>query len=223
MQTFKTPSPVSVVLDVPAGRIRFAATDRAETTVEVRPSDPSKARDARTAEQTEVSYADGVLRIETRAEANPLTGASGSLEVTVGLPAGSRVEAKAADGEFRTTGRLGDVAFEGAQGTVELDETANARLSLQAGDITVGRLDGSAELTTRKGDLTVNEAVRGTLTLRTEQGAITVAAARGTSATLDAGTGYGRVDNSLTNTAGSAAELTVHATTSYGDITARSL
>jgi hypothetical protein len=223
MQTFKTPAPVSVVLDVPAGRIRFAAADRADTTVEVRPSDPAKSRDVKTAEQTEVTYADGVLRVETRAETNPLTGASGSLEVTVELPAGSRVEAKAAGGELRATGRLGDVAFEGAQGTVDLAETAGARLSLQAGDITVGRLDGTAELTTQKGDLTVTEAVRGTLTLRTEQGSITVTAVHGASATLDAGTGYGRVDNSLSNTAGPTAELAIHATTSYGDITARSL
>ncbi|MGW3991719.1 DUF4097 family beta strand repeat-containing protein [Streptomyces sp. NPDC004830] len=223
MQTFKTPSPVTVVLDVPAGRVRFTAADRVDTTVEVRPSDPGRSRDAKAAEQTEVTFADGVLRIETRTETHPLTGASGSLEVTVELPAGSRLEAKVADGELRSTGRLGDVVFEGAQGTVELDETAAARLALQAGDITVGRLDGTAELTTRKGGLTVREAVRGTLTLRTEQGAITVGAARGTSATLDAGTGYGRVDNSLVNTAGSAAELAVHATTSYGDITARSL
>ncbi|WSQ06485.1 DUF4097 domain-containing protein [Streptomyces sp. NBC_01231] len=223
MQTFKTPAPLTVVLDVPAANIRFVAGDRADTTVEVRPSAPNKSRDVKTAEQTEVAYTDGVLRIETRQETNPLIGASGSLEVTVELPAGSRVEAKAASGELRGAGRLGDVTFEGAQGTVQLDETANARLSLQAGDITVGRLDGTAELTTQKGDLTVTEAVRGTLTLRTEHGAITVGAARGTSATLDAGTGYGRVDNSLSNTAGSAAELAVHATTSYGDITARSL
>ncbi|MFB8249075.1 DUF4097 family beta strand repeat-containing protein [Streptomyces sp. NPDC001046] len=223
MQTFKTPAPVSVVLDVPAGHIRFAAADRADTTVEVLPRDPSKSRDVKAAEQTEVTYADGVLRIETRAENHALVGASGALEVTVELPAGSRVEAKAAEGELRGTGRLGDVTFEGAQGTVDLEETAGARLSLQAGDITVGRLEGTAELTTHKGDLTVTEARRGTLTLRTEQGAITVGAAPGTSATLDAGTGYGRVDNSLSNTAGSAAELAIRATTAYGDITARSL
>ncbi|MFE1248719.1 DUF4097 family beta strand repeat-containing protein [Streptomyces sp. NPDC058735] len=223
MQTFKTPAPVSVVLDVPAGNIRFTAGDRADTTVEVSPCDPSRNRDVKAAEETEVTCADGVLRIETRQETNPVVGASGSLEVTVELPAGSRVEAKAASGELRGVGRLGDVVFEGAQGAVDLEETANARLSLQAGDITVGRLDGTADLTTQKGDLTVTEAVRGTLTLRTEHGAITVGAAPGTSATLDAGTGYGRIDNSFGNTAGSAAELVVHATTSYGDITARSL
>jgi hypothetical protein len=176
----------------------------------------------KTAEETAVAYRDGVLRVETPVR-NQFFGPSGALEVTVQLPAGSRVEAKTAGGELRGVGRLGDVTFEGAQGAVKLDETADARLSLQAGDILVGRLGGSAEIVTRKGDLTVTEAVRGTVTLRTEQGSITVGAARGTSAALDAGTTHGRISNSLNNTAGPAADLTIHASTSYGDITARSL
>jgi hypothetical protein len=40
---------------------------------------------------------------------------------------------------------------------------------------------------------------------------------------LDAGTSHGRIHNSLKNAEGPAAELTIHATTSVGDITARSL
>ncbi|MFE0654256.1 hypothetical protein ACFVZH_37505, partial [Streptomyces sp. NPDC059534] len=61
------------------------------------------------------------------------------------------------------------------------------------------------------------------VTLRTEAGAITVGAARGTSATLDASTAHGRITNTLQNADGTDATLTIHATTSYGDITARSL
>lgn len=222
MQKFHSPAPVSAVLDIPAGHIRFIAADRADTTVEVLPADPAKSRDVKAAEQTTVDCRDGVLRIETPVK-NQYFGPSGAVEVTVQLPAGSRVEAKAASAELRGVGRLGDVTFEGAQGTVKLDETASVRLAVQAGDITVGRLNGSAEISTRKGDLNVAEAVRGTVTLRAEQGDITVGTARGTSATLDAGTSYGRIHNSLTNAEGSAAGLTIHATTSYGDITARSL
>jgi DUF4097 and DUF4098 domain-containing protein YvlB len=223
MQKFDTPTAVSAVLDVPAGRIRFIAADRSDTTVEVLPADASKGRDVKAAEQTTVAYNDGVLRIEAPEAKNQLFGASGSIEVTVQLPAGSRVEAKAASAEFRGVGRLGDVAFEGAQATVKLDETAGARLTLMAGDISVGRLGGPAEVRTQKGGIRIAEAVRGTVTLRTEHGEIEVGAARGVSATLDAGTAYGRIRNALTNTSGSAAALNIHATTSYGDITATSL
>ncbi|WP_406315066.1 DUF4097 domain-containing protein [Streptosporangium sp. NBC_01639] len=222
MQKFPTPTPISAVLDIPAGRVRFIAADRADATVEVLPADASKSRDVKVAQQTTVEYRDGVLRIEASAK-NQLLGASGSIEVTVRLPAGSHVEAKAASAEFRGVGRLGDVAFEGAQGSVKLDEAASARITLLAGDVSVGRLGGPAEISTQKGDLRIAEAVRGTVTLRTESGEISVGAARGVSAALDAGTSYGRIHNALKNTDGAAAALTIHATTAYGDITARSL
>lgn len=223
MRTFGTPAPVSAVLDIPAGRIRLIAADRADTTVEIRPADASNDRDVKAAEQTEVAYGDGVLRIEAAPARNRVLGHSGSVEVTVQLPSGSRVEAKAASAELRGVGRLGDVAFEGAQGSVDLDETAGARLTLQAGDVTVGRLDGPATISTQKGDIRVVEAVRGTVTLQTQAGGISVGAARGVSASLDAGTAFGRISNTLQNTDGGAADLRIHATTAYGDITARSL
>ncbi|MFD4242847.1 DUF4097 family beta strand repeat-containing protein [Streptomyces sp. NPDC058525] len=221
MQNFDTPAPVSAVVDVPAGRVLFIAADRADTTVEILPADASKGRDVKAAEQTEVSYADGVLRIGTPAK-NQILGASGAIEVTVQLPAGSRVEAKASGAELRGVGRLGDVAFESAQGSVKLDETAGARITLLAGDVSVGRLGGPAEISTAQGDIRIAEAVRGTVVLSTQAGDVSVGAARGVSASLDAGTGLGRISNALKNTDG-AAELNIHATTAHGDITARSI
>ncbi|MFJ2925792.1 DUF4097 family beta strand repeat-containing protein [Streptomyces massasporeus] len=223
MQKFDSPAPVSAVLDIPAGRIRLIAADRTDTTVEVLPADPAKSRDIKAAQQIEIAHHDGVLRIEAPAAKNRVLGHSGSVEVTVQLPAGSRVRAKGAATDLRGVGRLGDVAFDAAQGTVKLDETGSARLTLLAGDITVGRLGGPAEITTQKGDLRIAEAVSGAVALRTEQGDITVAAAHAVSATLDAGTGHGRIHNTLKNADGAAAGLTLHATTAQGDITARSL
>jgi hypothetical protein len=222
MQKFATPSPVSVVLDVPAGRVRFIAADLSDSTVEVLPADASNGSDVKAAERIAVGFADGVLRIEADPAKSRILGGRGAVEVTVRLPAGSRVDARTASGELRGVGRLGDVAFEGAQGSVKLDETASARLVLMAGDVTVGRLGGPAEISTQKGDIDVAEAVGGTVTLRTEAGRISVGAARGVSASLDAGTGFGRVHNALRNADGDAA-LHIHATTAYGDITARSL
>ncbi len=222
MQKYDTPAPISAILDIPAGRVRFIAADRADTVVEVRPADASKGRDVKVAEQTTVECGDGVLRIEASAK-NQLLGPSGSIDVTVQLPAGSRVEAKAASVEFRTVGRLGDVAFEGAHGSVDVDEAASARLTLLAGDVSVGRLGGPAEISVSKGDIRIAEAVRGKVVLRTEAGEVSVGAAAGVSASLDAGTSYGRIHNSLKNTEGAAAPLDIHATTSYGDIVARSL
>jgi Putative adhesin len=221
MQKFDTPAPISAVLDIPSGRVRFIAADRADTVVEVLPADASNGRDVKAAEQTKTEYGDGVLRIEAPAK-NRILGPSGSVEVTVQLPADSRVEAKAASAEFRSVGRLGDVAFDGSQASVKIDEAASARLVTLDGDVSVGRLGGAAEIRTGKGDIRIAEAVRGTVVLRTEAGAISVGAAAGVSASLDAGTTYGRIHNALKNTDGTA-DLNIHATTAQGDITARSL
>ncbi|QES55141.1 hypothetical protein DEJ51_13820 [Streptomyces venezuelae] len=223
MQKFATAAPITAVLDVPAGLVRVIAADRADTTVEILPADASKGRDVKAAEQTTAVYEDGVLRIAAAPAKNRILGNHpGSVEITVQLPAGSHVEAKTAAVEFRGVGRLGDVTLDSAQGAVKLDETANAHLTLMAGDIAIGRLGGSAQITTQKGDLRIAEALRGTVELNTQAGDITIGAARGVSATLDAGTAYGRVRNALTNTDGAAAGLDIRATTSYGDITARS-
>jgi Putative adhesin len=221
MQKFDTPAPITAVLDVPAGRVQVIAADRVDTTVEVLPASPSKSRDVETAEQTTVSFADGVLRIQVQAPKNRLLGPSGSVEITVQLPAGSRVEGKAASCELRGVGRLGDVDFDGAYRRIKIDEAASVRLTATDGDVEVGRLTGSADISTPRGDIRIAEAGPGTVVLRTQSGDISVTAATGVSAAMDAETTYGRISNSLKNdgTAG----LEIRATTSRGDISARSL
>ncbi|WP_030943484.1 DUF4097 family beta strand repeat-containing protein [Streptomyces sp. NRRL S-646] len=222
MQKFDTPAAVVAVLDIPAGRIQLIAADRADTTVEVLPANAAKSRDVKAAEEIEVAYGDdGVLRIEAPAAKNRILGNSGSVEVTVQLPAGSRIEGKSAAAELRGVGRLGDVVFEGAYRRIKIDEAASVHLTAVDGDVEIGRLGGSSEISTARGAIRIGEAVRGTLVLRTESGDISVGAATGVSAALDAGTGHGRVSNSLKNDG--TAELDIRATTNHGDITARSL
>ncbi|MFK4108016.1 DUF4097 family beta strand repeat-containing protein [Streptomyces sp. NPDC002176] len=221
MQKFDTPAPISAVLEIPAGRVRFIAAQRADTTVEVLPADPGKSRDVKAAEQTSVAYADGVLRITAPAPDSRLFDPSGSVEVTVQLPAGSHVEGRADGAELRGVGRLGDLSFEGAYRHIKIDEAAGVRLTAIDGDIEVGRLGGPAEISTTRGDIRIMEARSGTVVLRTQAGDISVAAATGVSAALDAATDHGRVSSALQNDGTTALEI--RATTSKGDIIARSL
>jgi len=224
MQKFDTTAPVTTVLDIPAGRVQFIAADRTDTTVEVLPADAGKSRDVKAAEQIEVVLGDdGVLRIAAPEAKNQYFGPSGSVQITVQLPVGSQVEAKAAAAEFRAVGRLGDVVFEGAHGPVKIDEAASIRLTAADGDVSVGRLTGPAQISTQRGDIRIAEAVRGAVVLTTQMGDISVDAASEASASLDASTSYGRIHNTLKNTEGAAAGLNIRATTSHGDITARSL
>ncbi|MGV9886944.1 DUF4097 family beta strand repeat-containing protein [Streptomyces sp. NPDC003395] len=219
MHTFDTPAPISAVLDIPAGRIQFIAAERTDTVVEILPANASKSRDVKAAEQTTVDYADGTLHIATPVK-NQYVGPTGAIEVTVKLPAGSRVEATTAAAELRTVGRLGDVTFTGAYRHIKLDETASLHLTATDGDIEIGRLGGPAQITTARGDILIGEATGGKVVLTTQSGDITVTAAAGVSATLDAGTSHGRIANTLKNDGVST--LDIHATTTSGDITARS-
>ncbi|GAA1971228.1 DUF4097 family beta strand repeat-containing protein [Kitasatospora viridis] len=220
MSTFATPAPVTAVIEIAAGRVQLIATERTDTVVEVRPAEAGKGRDVKTAEQTQVDCTDGLLRIRTATPKNPLLG-GGSVEVTVHLPAGSRIEGKCAAVELRTVGRLGEVVFEGAYRETSVEEAAGLRLTAVGGDVEVGRLGGAAEISTSCGDIRVAEAAAGSLVARTQKGDITVGVATGVSAALDARTTFGAVANSLKNDGSTA--LRISATTSCGDITARSL
>ncbi|MCZ0980661.1 DUF4097 family beta strand repeat-containing protein [Streptomyces diastatochromogenes] len=221
MQNFATPAAIVATLSVPAGRIRLIATDRTDTTVEVLPADPSSSRDKKTAEHTEVTYTDGVLSIEVPKSKGSVLGGAGSIQVTVQLPTGSRVQAQAAAAELTAVGRFGDIDFQGAYREIKIDEAARLHLTATDGDIEVSRLTGPARITTARGDIRIVEALTGTVALTTQKGDISIAAATGVSASLDASTAYGRVGNSLQNNGTPA--LTIQATTAYGDITARSL
>lgn len=221
MYTFDTPVPISAVLNIPAGRVQLVAADRTDTAVDVQPTDTDRRRDVKAAARTTVTYADGVLRVDTTQPANSPFGPTGSLDVTVHLPAGSRVQATTASARLRSVGRLGEVAFDGAYRDITIDEAASLHLTAVDGDVRVGHLDGPAHVSTARGDIHVTEATRGTVVLHTHSGAISVGAANGVSAALNANTAHGRVSNALRNDG--TAELDIHATTSHGDIVARSL
>ena len=222
MQKFATPGPVFVSLDIPAGSVRVVAAERTDTLVEVRPADAAKRRDVKAAGQTEVGFHDGVLRIAT-ADAHRVLGSTGALQVTIEVPAGSRIEGRAGAAELHTTGRLGDVAFEGGYRAVSVEEAASAHLKVHTGDVRVARLTGPAQIRNGRGDITIAEAHAGRVEVRTDMGNLSVAAAHGVSGILDAATSHGRIGNTLRNTEGSGAGLIVKATTSHGDITAGSL
>ncbi|MEU8435486.1 DUF4097 family beta strand repeat-containing protein [Streptomyces sp. NPDC029216] len=221
MQKFDTPDAIAAIVEIPAGRISLLAADRAETTVEVRPADAGKGRDVKAAEQTTVEFGDGVLRVIAPEARNQVLSNPGSVEVTLQLPTGSRVEAASAAAEVRTEGRLGDVAVHGAHRRIEIADVDGLRLTSVDGDVHVGRLGGPAEISTTRGGITIGEAVRGTVVLRTQHGDISIAAAPGVSATLDADPRHGRVSNALKNNGSPVLEIS--ATSGNGDISARSL
>ncbi|MFI6655257.1 DUF4097 family beta strand repeat-containing protein [Streptomyces sp. NPDC050523] len=177
MPVFDTPEPISVTARVEAGSIQFTASDRADTVVEVRPRDPKKDQDVRTAEQTEVTYAGGALTVLTPKQ-RYLLGRTGTVDVSVELPVGSRIDMTGAWAQVLGEGRLGEVRVKTSSGDVRLDVTGPLQLTASHGSITVDRVEGMAEITTSSGSMRVG-LVDGPAVLKNSHGTTTVAAAIG--------------------------------------------
>jgi Putative adhesin len=156
MQTFETPELIAVTVELGVGDLRIAASNRTDTVVDVRPSDPSKRADVAAAEQTHVEFANGRLLVRApkgwrRWSPWGPGGGHESIDVHIDVPAGSSLSGQMGVGAMRSTGRLGRCVFRTGVGDLRVDEAGSVELRTGAGDITVDRVDGAAEITTGSG------------------------------------------------------------------------
>ncbi len=157
MPTFDTPEPISVNVELGVGDIRIVASDRTDTVVEVRPSDPTKKSHVTAAEQTRVEYAGGRLLIRAPKGWRQWTfrGGGESVDVQIGLPAGSQVRGTAGVAALRCSGRLGECRYQTGVGDILLDDAGPVEIKTGAGDITVHRAVGRAEVTAGSGTVEI--------------------------------------------------------------------
>jgi hypothetical protein len=78
MPSFETPEPISATLEISMGDVRVVATDRADTVVEVRPTDLTDASDVKAAERTQVEFTNGTLLVKGPRYRGMLFGKGGS-------------------------------------------------------------------------------------------------------------------------------------------------
>jgi len=158
MSHFETPQPISVVLELRVADVHVAARERSDTIVQVRPSDSSRRDDVTAAEHTRVEYADGRLLVKgprRLREWSPFSD-GGSIDVDIELPAGSDLNGHTAAGGFRCTGSLGRCELKSGAGEISLDQASRVKAAT-AGDISLERVTGDAELTTATGDVRAGE------------------------------------------------------------------
>ncbi|MFB9833794.1 DUF4097 family beta strand repeat-containing protein [Actinoallomurus acaciae] len=173
MPTYDTPEPITAVIDIPSGRVQINAGDRTDTVVDVRPGDPARESDVTAAEQTQVEYAGGRLFVRgPKNKLRALVGRPPSLDVTIELPTGSRVDAKGW-ASYRSQGRIGTSSFDTAVGSVRLDQTGTLKLRSSAGDVSVARSDGNIDVSTSTGKIWIGE-IDGAAVVKTANGDITI-------------------------------------------------
>ena len=194
MPTFDTPEPITARIEIAAGHVRISATDRDDTVVEVRPCNPSRPADVRTAERTRIDFAHGTLTVS--ADRWGLFGArTGAVEVTVELPSRSRLDVSVASAQVHADGEYSDCKLASASGNLTVGtvsgklkadsasgriavDTANGNgsVSTASGDASIGELIGNLAFQAASGRLTV-ERLHGTLKTRTASGSVAVATA----------------------------------------------
>src|SRR5262249_45582912 len=143
-ETFSTPEPPILRINLPSGDIHLEATDTAETSVAL--SGP-KEEEARIEQRRD--------EIVVEIEGKKLFGRGGDWDLVVTAPIGTRVDARTASADIRGAGRFGDVEVDSA-----------------SGDISVAAVDGRLEVNTASGDLNV-DFVGGDLRANSASGDIT--------------------------------------------------
>jgi hypothetical protein len=227
MPAFDTPEPINADIQIYTGQVRIHAGDRADTVVEVRPSDPDTEASVQAAERTIVEFSGGRLLVKGPkpkglAYVRPWRG---SIEVLVHLPAGSRVEAEVA-ADLIATGPLGETVLRSSNGDLRLEETGPLEAKAAVGDISVDRVTGPAEVTASTGTVRLG-TVDGPGTVKNSTGGITLGEATG-DMQLKTGTGDITIDRVLAALTaksahgrirvGSAVSGTVHLENGYGKV-----
>jgi DUF4097 and DUF4098 domain-containing protein YvlB len=199
---FNTPSPIAVALDLYVADVRFAVSDRTDTIVEVRPSDPNKAADIKAAENTRVEY-DGATRTLSIVSRKPVSRFVNfskrpeSIDVVIQLPTDSDVRGEAEIGDFQSDGVLGTVALKSNLGAIRLAETGPLNLRGGVGGVSVEGVSGSAEVHSSSGDIRIG-AVDGTADVSTGNGKVRVGVVTGP-ANVKTTNGSVSVDRALTD------------------------
>lgn len=145
MPSYETPEPITAVLEFEVGNVRLSASRRADTVVEVRPSNGDDDADVRAAQQTKVTYAAGTLALKGPKKRS-LFGKHGSIDITVELPTGSHVRGTSPMGDYIGEGQLGECRVKTSLGDIRLDEAAVVNLRTGFGDVRVERAVGDAEI-----------------------------------------------------------------------------
>jgi hypothetical protein len=179
MPTFHTPEPVSATIDIVLGDVRITAADRDDTAVDVRPTDATSDDDVKAAELTRVYYGDGHLLVKTPKLRSWLSrSAGGSVDVTIGLPAGSHLHGAGHRADFHCAGRLGDCRITIGLGRIRLERAGALRVKSGSGDVSADLVTGHAEVTAASGDIELRELDAGAV-IKSSNGDIRVGIAGG--------------------------------------------
>jgi hypothetical protein len=224
--TFETPQPIAITIDLFLGHVEVIASDRTDTVVEVRPSDAAKKDDVRAARETKVDFAAGHLTVKGptgwKMYLPPAALSNPSIDVTIEVPAGSRLHGTSHMCRFLVTGELGpcelkthigDLQLEKAgplelqtNGNITVDQVVSgAKITTSSGAVRIREINDSAVVKNSNGDTAIREvagdlrvnAANGNITVERSRGSVTAKTANGSIRVRDASGGTLRLETSI--------------------------
>ncbi|CAM3223692.1 DUF4097 family beta strand repeat-containing protein [Stackebrandtia soli] len=210
MPTFATPKPINVEIDLMVANVTITAEDRADTVVNVDPTNPDNASDVEAAAETRVELSGDTMTVKGPGFRKYVgwSNKSRSVDVSITMPTGSSVFGSGVGAviNLKATGRLGRCEFRSGVGHVHLNQAGSVKLKV-FGDILVDEVDGDAKLSTSTGQLRIGQ-VTGTVDAKNSNGSVVIGDIGG-SARLRSSNGDIVVDRALGD---------VDAVTAHGNI-----
>jgi hypothetical protein len=200
MSTFTTPNPITATLTTAGARVRIIASERTDTVVRVQPVNAANSTDVKVAEKTKVDFTGGVLAVKTTKSGHQ----NGSVDITIDLPAGSKLILNTAWTEVQADGALGDCEVNIGSGQVQLDRVAALRGNLGTGGLAVGHVAGNAFIEGSSAGVRIGE-VEGEIHYQGTSGKVWIGHARsdvdlgGSNGSFDIGTADGSVTAKAAN------------------------
>lgn len=142
MPTFATPGPVAATVEVAGAQVRVTASDRTDTVVLVEPINEASRKDVKVAERTKVDFAGGQLSVKTTVSGDK----TGSVAITIALPAGSSLAAYLAHSDVQADGPFGECDLHIASGRVQLDRISALQANIASGEVAIGHIAGRADI-----------------------------------------------------------------------------
>lgn len=152
---FASPGPVNADIRIAGGAVYVDAAEHDVITVSVEPFDNSTAsREA--AEQTRVALEGRDLAVHAPRVKGWALLKWPKLNIRVAIPAGSKLNAKAASADIKCSGTYADVVVNTASGDLELDRiTKDVSVNSASGDVRIGWVGGELRVNSASGDIAV--------------------------------------------------------------------
>jgi DUF4097 and DUF4098 domain-containing protein YvlB len=156
-ETFQTPGPAKLRIDVPKGQIQLIAEPATETRIELsaRHGDGSALEWIREAEVAQIG--DEIVVRNRSATRFGVFNIFGSIDAVIHAPPMSAASLAVGAGAIETTGKLGAVSAASGAGAIRIADCAEARARSGSGEVEIVSCSGSVSAKTGAGRVTIGK------------------------------------------------------------------